>query len=193
MTLLATSTVALLRRTCDTLRAHLGDALIECAIPGVVVQAPQHDAYYLLGELIQDAIFARQVSIIVEQAGASTLEEYQSGSTTWHKARRITPLRVRAVWTQLAHEPLTLPEDSRALLTPEYLQLVAEVYKGAIITAIFRDLPSADLVQVVELTSDFSSVELEREGYLAVALTEWRITSTVEVPSPRRMTDPTAP
>ena len=180
------------RRIAQVLLANLGEEIEAVSDPNLNLEIPTSKNTFLLGEFNDQMIYSSTCALVVEQFQRSTLQDFQSGSSSLGKAFLLTPIRVRIVWCQDAYPSYHDSILGRDLTHPEYYQYVAELYKGAILNCIYKLAPSEFIAIKVELTSTYAGVDLLRESMRGVALTEWLVTSEVSIPLPSRFRDPNA-
>lgn len=175
-------------------RTLLPDELVSATPQSMEVPAaPADTECYLLAEQLGQQLLTTGLALVVESYAPSTISDYQSGSPTERRCRMAIPCRIRVLFSRLAQPVYTRPNTSRPCSFEEQLQLVAEVYKGALLAILFRDLPDSQIITDVVPTRDYAGVAPEGDaGFIGVALIECDLICEATIPGPRRHLQPGA-
>lgn len=183
---------AALARAEWVLRSLLPDELVSATPQGMEVpRAPDASECYLLCEHLGLSIMTTGLALVVESYAPTTITDYQSDTPTQRRAILRIPARARILVSRLAQPEYTRPNTSRPCSFEEQLQLASEVYKGAMMAIIYRDVPDATVITDVHVTRDHAALSPDGEGgFIGVALVEFDITCEALLPAPRRHTQP---
>ena len=177
------ATTAAIRRIGYVLREKLQGELDTFSEPAGL-QAPETDAYHLLGERLTDELIAQHgVLCLIEQVRpAATLDDLtRMGSEQGAEVR--LPLKVRIVFEAPASfRPATV--NGKQQTRAEWVQLASERYCGALINTVHAYAVENYAIQDVTLESDFSSLgTLQDEVLIGGCVCEFNILQSVYVPA----------
>jgi len=154
-------------RIIETLIASLPLQLsIDATDEGVegIIPTPEAPDYWMITTTsLPEVLNHREVAVIVAQVGTTDYPIRLSGDQISASMQTLARISVIIVFKRPAAYPL-LERRGRQLLEVEITELMADIYRGAVLEVLLRDAVDGQDVLDVKIVSDFADSILSQEG-----------------------------